>query len=879
MTTSATTIYPFVKSDNTRSLMADAKFYESYSRWNEDTDKYETWDEAVDRVMNMHYKKYSDKITPELEKELEFATSIYKQKRVLGAQRALQFGGEQMFSHNSRLFNCVSGHINRAEVMGEYTYLLLSGAGVGFSIQKHHVAMLPKIRKRKKNSKVFTIPDSIEGWSEAVDVLMSSYFVGGGKHPEFEGRKIFFDSSNIRPQGAYISGGFKAPGPEPLMRGLLLIEQLINKIFEESGEDEVQMSPIQVYDILMFIADFVISGGVRRSATIALFSLDDDEMMNAKTGNWFKDNPQRRRSNISAVVIKDKDTKEDFLKVFESTKAFGEPGFIFLESTEFTFNPCVTADTMVLTDEGRKPVSDLIGKKFNAVVDGKSYETVSDGFWKTGNKAVYELTTKDGYSVRATSNHKILTTNGWKELGDIVVNEDKVILNQTKDNNSPDSLVVSINADSFEDVYDVTVEDVHRFDANGIIVHNCAEIGKYPVTEDGRSGWQGCCLAEINGSMSNSEAAFYENCRAASTICTLQAGYTDFKFLDPATKEIFDREALIGVSITGFMNSPDVLFDEEVLRKGAQIVVETNQKVAKMIGINPAARTTTTKPSGNASVLLGTASGIHAEHAKRYLRYVEMNNDQEVLQLISKNNQYMVEPKKNNEDTTSVVSFAITPPEGSVTREEMTGVQFLEKVKMVQQNWIEYGTVEEFATDKRIRHNVSNTVTVPEEEWDDVAEFIWENRKTFAGVSLLGNFGDKDYYQAPFTEVKTSQEIVDEYGDAAMFASGLIVDSHRGFDNLWDACDVVMYGQSQHGELGDLRCDWIRRFNKFAETYFDGNVKKASYCMKDVHLLHKWNKIVKNYQPVDFTELSKKEYTDISDYAAIACQGNGCEVI
>jgi ribonucleoside-triphosphate reductase (thioredoxin) len=318
-------------------LMSDAKFYEAYSRWVEEENRYETWGESVDRVMAMHSRKYSNKMTDELKEVFTKITEAYKNKQILGAQRALQFGGEQLEKNNLRLYNCSSGYLDRPNAFGEMMELLLSGCGVGFSVQWHHVNKLPFISQRTKEAKGFVISDSIEGWSEAVDVLMSSFFVGGGKHPEYEGHPIWFDLSQIRPRGAKISGGFKAPGPEPLRKALDKMETILTNVSKE----ERKLKPIEAYDICMHLADSVIAGGVRRSATICMFSKDDAEMMNAKTGDWYVSNPQRGRSNNSAVLIRNETTFEEYAKLMESVKHSGEPGLLWMDSTEFTFNPCV----------------------------------------------------------------------------------------------------------------------------------------------------------------------------------------------------------------------------------------------------------------------------------------------------------------------------------------------------------------------------------------------------------------------------------------------------------------------------------------------------------------------------------------------------------
>lgn len=324
-----------------KNMMAQSKFYGGYSRWMEAEGRYETWDESVERVMNMHRTKYKEVMTPELEELIQFAEDAYKEKRVLGAQRALQFGGEQIFKHNARMYNCSVSHCDRPRFFQETMYMLLCGAGVGFSVQKHHVSKLPPIKKRyAKKSKVFTVPDSVEGWSDAFGVLLASYFVGGGEFPEYEGCQVHFDFSKIRPKGAEISGGFYAPGSDGLRDSLHKCEALLDSLIGDS-KDAVDMKPITAYDFVMHMSDAVLSGGVRRSACLAQFSKDDEEMLNAKTGDWFVTNSQRGRSNNSITLIRDEVTREEWAHIMKSVKQVGEPGFIFTENLDFTFNPCV----------------------------------------------------------------------------------------------------------------------------------------------------------------------------------------------------------------------------------------------------------------------------------------------------------------------------------------------------------------------------------------------------------------------------------------------------------------------------------------------------------------------------------------------------------
>ena len=726
---------------DTRAMMSNAKFYEGYSRFIPEKNRYETWEEAVDRVMDMHRTKFAGVMNDELESIFKDITEAYKEKLFVGAQRALQFGGEQLLKHEIRLYNCVSSYADRPAFFGEFMYMLLCGAGAGFSVQWHHIAKIPAIENTFKNGSItHVVDDSIEGWAKSIDVLISSYLNTGAKHPEFSNHVVKFDYSAIRPKGAYINGGFKAPGAKPLKVALELIRQ---KLDEVNGR---KLRPIEVYDICMFIADAVISGGVRRSATICLFSKDDTEMLTAKTGNWNNENPQRGRSNNSAVLLRDELTFEEFQQIMTSVKDFGEPGFIFSDSTEFTYNPCV-------------------------------------------------------------------------------------------------------------------------------------EIGKYPISDKGESGWQGCNLVEGNGAKSTTKEIFYYQCYVAAAMNTLQAGYTNFKFLSETSKEIFEKEALIGVSFTGWMNNPDVMLDEEVMEKGAEIVKETNRRVAKLININPAARTTCVKPAGNVSVLLGTGSGIHGEHSKKYLRHVQFNKDTVIAKLFIEKNPSMVENSvwsKNGTDI--VVAFPIIPQKGSIVKKDLMGVKQLEIVKKVQNIWVEKGTNVELCRDPRLRHNVSNTITV--DDWEEVTKYVYDNRYSFCGISFLSAYGDKAYPQAPNTEVFEMQEIINKYGEVALFTSALIEHALNAFNqDLWNACNTALgFGEniSDDNHANTDKRDWVRRFNKFASNF--NSPEQCTECLKDVYNLHKVWRINRDLQQIDWSKIDQQTYTDIDTMGAVACAGGKCEL-
>lgn len=726
-----------------KSLM-NYTFVSKYARWIPEKKRRETWSEAVDRVKGMMLDVYgSGDDTGEIREVIEQAYDGMRKKKILGSQRALQFGGSPILKHNARIYNCIASYTDRVRFFQECMYLLLCGCGTGFSVQKHHVDKLPNLIKGKNGSKKFVIKDSIEGWSDAVGVIVSSYFEDCDLFPEYSGKNVTFDFSQIRPAGAYLkSSGGKAPGPEPLKKALNSIKKVLDGAIK-SGRGKLK--PIEAYDIVMYSADAVISGGVRRSATICLFSPDDEEMAKAKTGSWFIDNPQRGRSNNSALLLRDETSKEQFAELMNSVKEFGEPGFVWSDSTELIVNPCV-------------------------------------------------------------------------------------------------------------------------------------EIGMWPVDETtGESGWQACNLSTINCAKVKTEQDFYDACRAAAIIGTLQAGFAKFPYLGEASERIISREALLGVSMTGIMERHDICLDPKIQKKGAEIVKKTNAEVAKMIGINQAARTTCVKPEGTSSCILGTSSGIHPHHAKRYIRRVQANKMEPIYQYYSEVNPRACEESVwSNNDSDDVVAFCVEVPDGSKLKNQVDAVELLQYVMSTQQNWVMSGTNPDKCTQPWLVHNVSNTINVKPEEWDAVADFIYDNRKYFCGVSLLPIAGDKDYAQAPFTTIYLPSEQIQQYGDGVMFVSGLIEVGLQLFeDNLWAACDSLLgFGQKIKGRE---KKEYQERCQRFADKYMNGDLKRLTYAMKDVYNYKEYIDILRENQDVDFTQVIE-EQNNVKAEQEWACSGGSCEI-
>lgn len=455
-------------------------------------------------------------------------------------------------------------------------------------------------------------------------------------------------------------------------------------------------------------------------------------------------------------------------------------------------------------------------------------------------------------------------------------------------NNSVKILKNSLSKEEF----DSYKESIKEFGEPGLVLvddmrfctNPCCEIGFIPVNPfTGNTCISFCNLNEISGAACKTEELFYRACKTAAALGTLQASYTDFQFLGQDTIDLVKWEALIGVSITGIMDNPSILLNSDILRNGAEIVKETNKQVAELININPAARCTTIKPSGNASVLLGTSSGIHPAHSRQYFRIMQINKNNEIGKLLKEVNECILEDSVWSAANSDYAAYIpIEEPKNALVKEDVSDLQFLEIVNNVYNNWVVPGTNKHLGYSEFITHNVSNTITV--QDWDKVFDYIYENQNSFCGLSFMPSLGDKVYKQAPFTKVMSFEELTSKYKEASIFASGLIVDSLHAFDNdLWDACEAVI--NINFPLTGDrykvlLKKDIIRRLKKFAKNYFKNNLEESITCLKDVHLYHKWVNINRNFKKIDFQEIDlKPTYTSVNEMGAISCNGNQCEIV
>jgi len=781
---------------NGSELMSAFNFTSKYAKYNPELKRRETFEESVDRMVKMHFQKYP--VLTDLHgarAEVLGAFNLVKKKRLLASQRALQFGGAGVLKHNLRSYNCSTTYIDRLRSFAEIEYLLLCGCGVGFSVQKHHVARLPNLmpfgNAASSVEQIYPIFDSIEGWAEAFNLLISSYHLGN-EHSRVQYR---FDFSQIRPQGAPLSTGGKAPGPEPLKYALEKVEEVLVRAISRTNLLSNKLTPLECHDIICHMSDSVLAGGVRRSALISLFSVDDEAMMNAKTGDWYIANPQRARANNSAILLRGSTTKEQFLRLFQSTKEFGEPGFIFADTLESTFNPC--------SEINLYPV--LIRNPEGQICNSYTLDMLND-----------------------QEKYKSL---GW------------------------------------------TYE-------SGVAV---------------------CNLCEINGAAIESEPDFAEVVTAATIIGTLQAGYTDPGYLTETSKHIIEREALLGVSITGMMDNPKFCFDAKLLREMAELAVAVNKDWAKLLGIESAARVTCVKPAGNSTIVLGCqGSGIHPPHSKRLIRRVQVNKFDPVYQEFKLYNPHMCEDSVwSANKTDDVISFPVESHEGAITKDDVTALEFLEMVKLVQNTWVATGTGRP-ASVENAEHNVSNTVAVGPNEWDAVADFIWDNRGCFSGISLLAKSGDFVYEQAPMQKIWFQDELIEKFGRANVGAARHVrrfLDDEFGHvrhvmaylkrvldgEDTRDifAVDKTLKGASWTGEklLSKHRSDKLWEiYTRIRQLIHLEDADDIITLLASITHEEEWKSLVTDTVPVDY--LLMQEEDDNTKLAEnLACYGGACEVV
>lgn len=566
-------------------ILADVIHHMKYAKYIKEMQRRESFNETCIRNMDMHIEKY-----PFLGEQIE---QVYNRsvltKKVLPAMRSMQFAGDAIKQNNVRMFNCSYAPCDSIKIFSEAMFLLLSGVGFGYSVQFHHVLKLPSINA-PRGVKTYKVSDSIEGWGDAIHELIKA-FLDNKILPDY-------DFSGIRKKGSKLSSGGKAPGYYPLKNCLDHIKNLFLKKIENN---DFRLSTLDCHSIFCYIADAVLAGGIRRAAMIALFSFDDLEMRNCKSGQWWLTNPHFARANNSAIAPYQEITESMFKAFWQDVEksGAGEPGIIWTNNKEYGGNPCFEAALRPFTF---------------------------------------------------------------------------------------------------------------------------------------------CDLVEINASAINNQQDLNQVCADAAFINTLQASYTDFHYLRDIWKQTTEEDSLIGVGITGITSGN---LDNLDLKLGSETIKKTNEEVAKLIGINKAARCTLVKPAGTTSLILGTSSGIHDWHDKFYLRRVRVNKQEAIYSYILENLPEIVE-NDNFDQHTAIFVFPQKAPDNAKIRTNTNVIELLERVKKYNLEWIRNGH-----NRGDNYHNVSATISIKDHEWEKVGSWIWNNRYNYHGLSVLP-FDGGTYQQAPF---------------------------------------------------------------------------------------------------------------------------------
>ena len=621
-------------------LLSDLVHHMKYAKYLPEKNRRETFRETVDRNKKMHQNRY-----PDLADEIDSAYQFVYEKKVIPSMRSMQFAGTAIDVNPTRMFNCSYLPVVDWLAFSETMFLLLSGAGVGYSVQKHHVDQLPEIRKPIK-SRRYLIQDSIEGWADAIKMLMRAYF---------DGRPLpLFDYRAIREKGArlVISGG-KAPGPEPLKKAINQIQSMF-----DGKKDGDKMTPLECHDMMCIIADAVLAGGIRRSALISLFSISDEGMMKCKTA-------------YDVVEEEILSTHDGVYNIRLSVWRDGQY--------------CKTQDLFL---------------------DNDSYQAMKE----TGKMEWYYF-----YPERARSNNSIVIARPL------------------------------ITKELFETKWDVIKNSGSG--EPGLYFTNSIELGSNPCCEISLNPYQFCNLTSINVSNLESQEDLNERAKVAAFIGTLQASYTDFHYLRNQWKKQTEKEALLGVSLTGIASIDESDFD---FAESAKCSVEENVRIAKILGINPAKRVTCIKPEGTGSLVLGTSSGIHAWHNDFYNRRLRVGKNEAIYKYLLENVPEVVEDEVFGDG--AVITVPVKAPDRAKVRTEDVE-QFLNRIKHFTKTWVQSGHNGGMNT-----HNVSATVSIRQGEWNRVSTWLWNNQDAFNGLSFLP-YDTGTYVQAPFEDIdKTKYE-------------------------------------------------------------------------------------------------------------------------
>jgi ribonucleoside-triphosphate reductase (thioredoxin) len=622
-------------------ILSDLTVHMKYARHIPEIARRETWDELCDRNVAMHIKRY-----PQLKEEIK---QVYKDfvrtKKVLPSMRSLQFGGTPIELSESRIFNCAFLPLDHQAAFSEAMFLLLGGTGVGYSVQARHVNKLPSLTEPAPGTYRFLVGDSIEGWADAVKILLKAYF-NGKSLPRF-------DFSGIRAKGArLITSGGKAPGPKPLKDCLDRLQAVLERALTRGTG--TRLRPIEAHDMLCHIADAVLAGGIRRAAMIVLFDRADEEMLTCK-------------SNL-ACTLQRTDLVNQEAELYE----------------------CDITTTMN-------------GKEYHNVILHSSQLAE----WKAKGALPWYLFEPQ----RGRANNSANLPRG------------------------------QVTQEEFTKL----MERVEASGAGepGVYWTNNLDWGTNPCCEIGLRPNQFCNLTEINADDLVDQEDLEKRAGAAAFIGTLQAGYTDFHYLRPIWRETTEKDALIGVGITGIGSGAILDLD---LEAAARVVKSVNGNIAQLININPAARTSTVKPAGTTSLVLGSASGVHAWHAPYYVRRIRVGKNEAIYKYLAEHHPELVEDEYFRPQDQAVITIPQKAPAGAILRSE-SPAELLDRVRRFNLEWVRAGH-----RDGDNTHNVSCTISVKDDEWGIVSGWMWENREHFNGISVLPYDGGT-YIQAPFEDI------------------------------------------------------------------------------------------------------------------------------
>jgi hypothetical protein len=457
------------------------------------------------------------------------------------------------------------------------------------------------------------------------------------------------------------------------------------------------------------------------------------------------------------TTITDDELPQTFLRTVPDRFIYAEPEVVagFLRGL-FSANGSVCGNRVTLKSSSRKLVEQA--QLMLSSIGIRSYFTTNKPTTVTFVNGDYNV--KESYDLNITRDRVLFS----RIVGFIQkYKNDKlaqVISNINREGTTKESFdIYEVESAGIQEVFDITVDnDTHTYWTGGLNVSNCFEVNFIPVTEDGICGLQVCNLTSVNGEKVHTEEDFSSAVKAATIIGTLQATYTDFPYLSPAAKKLTEEEALLGVSITAMMANPDILLNPEVQKRNSELAVALNKEWAKVLGINQAARVTLIKPEGTGTLALGSvSSGIHPAHSHKFFRRIQMNTQDNVYQWFKGYNENHCENSIwNSNGTDDVVTFPIEIPKDHLVKSQLSAIQHLEFVRSTQINWVNPGTTK--ANKKPINHNVSCTIIVKDNEWEEVIQYLFDNQDHFSAVSLISDSGDKSYKQAPYEAVATKED-------------------------------------------------------------------------------------------------------------------------